>query len=108
MPETLILTEANQGATSPVAVGQDVTIRLGENPTTGYRWTLEADPQDGIEVVGSEYAPAGVAPGAAGTREFHLRVKAAGSIHLYLKLVRSWESQGSAVDHHEFTLQVVP
>ena len=108
MPETMTLTDADQGASHAVAVGQSVTIRLGENPTTGYRWTLDADPASAVESLGSEYTSGGTAPGAAGTREFQLRAKAPGTVHLHLKLSRSWQGGGSPVESREFTLQVAP
>ena len=106
MPETLTLTDADQGASRSAVVGQDVMIRLAENPTTGYRWTLEADPATAVDVLDSPYTPGGSAPGAAGTREFHLRTKAPGSVRLHLKLLRSWQGGGSAVESREFVLQI--
>ena len=108
MSQTLVLTEADQGVSRVAAVGQDVTVRLGENPTTGYRWALTAEPAEAVEVSGSEYAPGGSAPGAAGEREFHLGLKGAGTVRLHLKLWREWQGDGSVVERREFLLQVGP
>ena len=59
MPQTLVLTEADQNSTRTAAVGQNVTIQLAENPTTGYVWALTAEPAKAADVTGSEYALSG-------------------------------------------------
>ena len=108
MPETLTFTDADQGTSRPAALGQSVTVRLKENPTTGYLWKFQADPGSAIEVLDSDYLSSGNLPGAGGTREFHLRTKKAGSVQLHLTLLRSWEGEGSAVERRDFTLEVSP
>lgn len=108
MAQPLTLTESDQGGSHAVGAGQDVTIQLNENPTTGYRWSLDVEPAGAVDVADSGYTPEGAAPGAAGKREFHLRTKAPGTIHLHLKLGRAWQGEGSVVQRCEFVLQINP
>lgn len=108
MEQTLLLTVADEGSSREAKVGQPVTLRLEENPTTGYRWSLSAEPASAVEMLDSPYTPGGTAPGAGGMREFHLRTLAPANVHLHLKLWREWQGEGSAVERREFVLQVTP
>lgn len=62
--ETVTLTEADAGRAITVTPGQHVVLRLPENPTTGYRWSIPM----ALEVAGDSYEPGGAATGAAGQR----------------------------------------
>ena len=48
---TVTLTEADAGRTVPVAPGEPMVVRLAENPTTGYRWSIPM----GLEVAADTY-----------------------------------------------------
>ena len=61
----MVLTESDRGRTVELAAGSLVTLRLRENPTTGYRWSMQST--GGLELVGDRYEPGG-AVGAAGVR----------------------------------------
>ena len=107
MPETITLTAADQGVAQDAVVGQNVLLQLDENPSTGYRWALEASPPEAIEVLATRWvARAGGGVGAAGKREFQLRTKAPGEIRLNLKLWREWLGEASATHRYEFILRV--
>ena len=84
-------------SSTPAAVvdrGDVVEVELGENPTTGYRWTVASLPAGFIELERSDYEPAGTAaPGAAGRRIFTFRVRGPGQGVVDLALARSWEPQ---------------
>jgi len=73
--------------------GIDVPVRLKENPGTGYRWSVEQ--ADGLTV--EETIKGGVAPGAAGLREFRFRAGAPGSHRLRLRHWRDWEGEASII-----------
>jgi len=63
--DPVTLTQADAGRTVTVTPGQHVVLRLEENPTTGFRWSLPA----GVEVVEDRFEPgAGGMIGAGGTR----------------------------------------
>ena len=54
------LSESDSGGERSVAVGDDVVIRLTENRTAGYRWSLPV-PGDAFAVVDDTYQPAAIA-----------------------------------------------
>jgi predicted secreted protein len=79
-------------------VGESVFVRLAENASTGYVWSL-VSLGDGLELVDDRVQPAplassaaGPAPGASNERVFHLRPSAPGTWSVELRLARSWES----------------
>ena len=61
---TVTLTEADAGRTVPVSPGEHVVVRLAENPTTGYRWSVPM----GLQVAADTYERGGGAVGAGGQR----------------------------------------
>jgi inhibitor of cysteine peptidase len=74
-----------------VTAGDTITLRLSENPTTGYRW-FWAVTGAAIEASYDEFS-AGPAsrPGAGGERVIVLRAVAAGRASVLLRLARAWE-----------------
>ena len=89
-----VVTDAQNGATVQVAVGDVVVVRLPENPTTGYRWQISAAPALGP--TGDEFTMGlSSAPGAGGERTLRLTAAKAGVFHVQAALRRPWES-GSA------------
>ena len=99
----MILTESDRGRTVEVAAGSLVTLRLRENPTTGYRWSLQST--GGLELVGDRFEPGG-AIGAAGVRVLEFRAARRGTHAIRLQNRREWEGTGSAVDQFETTVVV--
>jgi inhibitor of cysteine peptidase len=76
-----------------VSVGDDVVIRLPENATTGYVWTVHAV-GDGLELVEDTMVPPGVvAPGADGERLVRVRATAPTRADVVLRLARPWEAE---------------
>ena len=75
-----------------VGVGDEVVIRLPENATTGYVWSVESI-GPGLEVMDDTTVPPGeAAPGAAGERLFRVRAVSPARADVVLRLARSWES----------------
>jgi inhibitor of cysteine peptidase len=70
-------------------VGDELVLLLGENPTTGYRWTMEQTAGSVLSSNGSAFAPAAGGLGAAGQRRWSFIAKAVGDTHVELKLARS-------------------
>jgi len=82
-----------------VARGQQVVVRLPENPTTGYRWEPPAD----VEVVSDEFHPAaGTGIGAGGERVFTLAARAP-TAEVRFALMRPW---GGGSPERVFTLRL--
>lgn len=100
----MILSEQDSGRTVEVAEGDSVTIRLKENPTTGYRWAVETS--GGLEWVEDDFELGGPAVGAAGTRVLLFRATRPGSHTLRLKNWREWEGESSVTDRFEANIVV--
>ena len=75
-----------------VTVGSVLTVRLPENPGTGYRWTM--DTAAGLEAAGDRFEGAG-GIGSSGTRELQFRASRVGSFDLRMKHWREWEGERS-------------
>ncbi|MBB4842256.1 inhibitor of cysteine peptidase [Paucibacter oligotrophus] len=90
-PATLMLSEADQGRELEVRPGDRLSIRLPENASTGYRWTVEHYDAALIEPWALESAYPAAGAGAAGEVCFVFRARKAGSTELVLKHSRSWE-----------------
>jgi inhibitor of cysteine peptidase len=75
-----------------VRVGDDVVLRLPENPTTGYRWTLSTSADDALSLESDTYVPGEAKPGTPGVRVFRLRATAPGTVELRLHRRRRWET----------------
>ena len=57
-----------------LAVGEELTLTLPENPTTGYRWDVEKKGGPACELVSEEFVPPpGKAAGAGGHRRWRFR-----------------------------------
>ena len=92
----MILNEQDSGSIINMKVGNVVTVRLKENPTTGYRWTVET--ASGLEQIGDNFeVEAGGAIGAGGIRVFQFRSTRVGSYELLMKNWREWENESSAL-----------
>jgi inhibitor of cysteine peptidase len=76
-----------------VTQGDRITVRLNENPSTGYQWSA-APTGDILEVASSEFAPGPTtSPGAGGARVIVLRSARAGHGQVHFTLARSWQRE---------------
>ena len=89
----VVVEEGQSGTGVEVPAETWLAIRLRENPTTGFRWSVEN--ADGLAV--EESVDRSGAPGAAGLHEFRFRAPAPGSHHLRLKHWRDWEGETSVI-----------
>lgn len=104
----ITLGESDAGRSHTVQVGDEVVVRLPENPTTGHRWHLTL-PTEGLDAATDSFAAAAPArPGSGGTREFRLQASAPGTFRVGLAHKRSWEPTASAATVLEFDIHVVP
>lgn len=109
---TIVLTRADNGKSIELSRGQKLSIRLPENPTTGFRWEIESaqvvTPQ--VEVVtfeSSSYAPAADGGmGGGGERTLVFRVANPGTTRLQMKLWQPWEGNHSIVERYSLTVRV--
>jgi len=78
------------GATVTASPADRIVIRLAENATTGYQWSVAE--AGGFDVESSELLlPGSAAPGAAGQRVVRLRPRGPGRARVRLHLKRAWE-----------------
>ena len=87
------LSEADNGKTIKVTVGQELDVTLAANPTTGYSWVI-AEPTDEriIRQQGEiEFAPESGSLGAGGMQIVRFEVIGAGQTTLKLIYHRPWE-----------------
>lgn len=94
------LTQANNGQTVQARPGDVVVVRLAENPTTGYRWTVTHGPAPSEDT----FSAGGGATGAGGERV--LRFTVAGPITVQVRAVlrRQWETEGAPQASFEVTI----
>ena len=99
--EATVTTSADDGGevvTEPgpvtVGVGEQVTLELRSNPTTGYSWELTAAPDTSVvRVVSDEYVPpAEQIPGAGGSQRIVVEGVSPGTATLDFGYLRPWES----------------
>jgi predicted secreted protein len=87
-----------------VSVGDTVTLRLPENATTGYVWSV-SDLGPGLVLEDDRIVPSrDGAPGAAGEHLFQLRADKPGEWRVDLRLARDWESD--ALEERQIRVRV--
>jgi inhibitor of cysteine peptidase len=101
------LTESDNGKTIPLKVGVEATLRLPENPSTGYRWALDAADSSVAAIKEQSYDGASK-PGAGGVAQWAIKAAAPGSTTIKLKRWRPWEGDASVVERYEITVSVSP
>ena len=98
------ISEAQEGSNVAVRVGDRVVLRLADNPSTGYTWTLE-DLPEGVQLIDDGYErPDGALPGAASTRRFEFSVAAPGRHRL--RLVRARPGRSGASEAGSFAVEL--
>lgn len=103
----VVIEKDGEGGEYEVPLGETVSLRLPENPTTGYRWEVESLDNSILGPPASDFWPSGEpSVGTGGTRIFTFEARSPGVTLLRLILKRSWESKQQAADHFEITVQV--
>jgi inhibitor of cysteine peptidase len=104
MTTDLELDIAADGQTVTLAVGQSLRLRLAENPTTGYQWSVSSSGDLLLE--SNLFTPVGAAIGAGGLRELRWRARSAGINRLTLAQRRAWEPIDKAIGRFALTVIV--
>jgi inhibitor of cysteine peptidase len=99
------LTQEDKGKTFDIEMGDSLTLRLDETPTTGYVWAVDGN-GDILMLQQSDFAPASAAVGSGGRRIFSFLAQKAGDVTLRLKLWREWEGDSSIVDAFTIGIRV--
>ncbi len=88
----LVAGEQQNGATVSARVGSIITLRLAENPTTGYSWNLTTSA--GLQVVNDTYQPSdttGKMVGSGGTHVWDIKAVQTGTQTISAMYMRPWE-----------------
>jgi|SRR5690349_5772450 inhibitor of cysteine peptidase len=92
------------GAHIRVSQSDRIVVRIPENATTGYQWSV-TEIGETLEVKSSELLPPGqIKPGAAGERIVRVRPRRPGKARIALDLKRQWEQK--PIDHFEVEVNV--
>ena len=97
----LTLTKADSGKTFSVRVGDEIAIKLPENPSTGYTWTIDQTNSNILKSLSSTPASK-----SSGTRTFLFQALKQGTVHLRLKQRQSREGNKSNADQFNVTINV--
>lgn len=88
--------EKDNGSQIKLAPGQDLTITLESNPSTGYRWEVVQIDESILQQVGeAQYAPSDPnqppLPGQGGRETLRFKAVGTGRTTLQLAYRRAWE-----------------
>src|SRR5262245_13459650 len=89
----LVIDQSRNDSAADIAVGETLRIQLSENPTTGFRWQLQADGAPALRLLQDTFEASGSAPGGGGSRCWTFAADHPGSIELRIELRRSWQPQ---------------
>src|SRR5712692_305612 len=86
--------ESSNGKEIELTVGETLEVRLAENRTAGFKWTLESRGEGPCSFVSDDFEP-GHLTGEPGNHRWHFRAERAGSGTITLSYRRSWEEKGT-------------
>ena len=89
----LVINESKNNSAVEISAGDSLRVQLPENPTTGYRWHLQANGAPMLRLVQDSFETAGNAPGSGGSRYWKFDADHPGSAELRMELRRSWQPQ---------------
>jgi inhibitor of cysteine peptidase len=105
----IALTADNDGETVELSVGQEFTIALESNPSTGYGWEVLPMPEPVVKQVGEaefkQDETSGRRVGVGGTATFRFKAVEAGNGPLKLVYRRSWETEVEPIK--SFSVKIV-
>lgn len=80
--------------TIEIKKGESFSVVLEANPTTGYQWELDFDP-DYIQLIDREYAPSSPREvvGAGGQETFNFLALKSGKTEITFSYLRPWEKE---------------
>jgi len=108
-PGVIEIHDTDSGGPQTVRVGQEVVIRLSENPTTGYSWEFRQSGSGELRVLENRFeAGGGATPmvGAGGQRIVRLVGERVGQVQIDMVERRPWESESASQQRRGFTIQV--
>ncbi|EQD78709.1 lipoprotein [mine drainage metagenome] len=84
-------------------VGEEFSIALPSNPSTGFSWQIEV-PAERLELLHREYVHSSHLIGAGGQEMLRFRARVVGEAMIVCKYLRPWE--GRAVEERRFSVRI--
>lgn len=86
----LVVSDEDNNATVKLGLNNTITLKLDENPTTGFQWNLSTSP--GLIVTADYFIPSSPQlAGSGGTHTWDIKTVRAGTQELHAVYMRSWE-----------------
>jgi predicted secreted protein len=106
--ELRVFSGEDKGKEYNLSVGEIFQVRLWENPTTGYLWTITGSVSPHLELLDRKFTPGSDASrvGSGGERTFVLRAVMPGRAVLHMILKRPWEKEGAEADSYFIKLKI--
>ena len=92
----IVIDQNNSGQTIDLPIGQVMELRLAENPTTGYRWTVVADGAPACVVVGDRCERPAGPPGQGGEHTWQIQGALVGECRIAMQYGRSFQPNSAA------------
>jgi inhibitor of cysteine peptidase len=98
----------HKNSTYTLKPGEEFTIELKSNPSTGYSWEMSGTPDKGVAVfVQKEYAQSDSGlVGAPGAEHWSFRAVGSGRTTIDFRYIRPWEKSGKPVDSASYEVIV--
>lgn len=100
------LTGSENGKTIQTHIGDEITIALAANPSTGYGWSVEKSDERLLTLKQSSFSASSSAIGSGGTQTLTFVAKSVGTVTLQLKYWRSFVGEKSITQRFTVTLQI--
>jgi inhibitor of cysteine peptidase len=103
---TITITTSDNGRVIEAKKGDEIVLRLPENPTTGYRWTVDRV-SGHASFTDDAYQPdPEMTFGSGGVHTFRLHCEEAGTARAELKHWQEWEGETSVTDRFAVEIQI--
>jgi len=104
----IILTGDDYGSKITAKPGTPILIKLEENRTSNYRWSIGKTDNRLLDTDGMDFDsdPGPASSGVTGTKIFRFKAKAPGTVHLVLNLKRIRSTYATAVKSFMVDIQI--
>jgi inhibitor of cysteine peptidase len=91
-----------------LARGEELILKLPENPTTGYRWEIRQTGAGELRPVDDRLVPGAgsMVPGAAGERVMRFTGQRAGEVQIEALLRRSWSAPDESTERRLYSITI--
>ncbi|MFZ2959949.1 MAG: protease inhibitor I42 family protein [Candidatus Ozemobacteraceae bacterium] len=107
IPKEVVIDATKDGQEMNLFLGQVLSIKLAENPTTGYRWSVEDFKPNILEQLEAVYKGNSGTIGAGGEKIFGFLAKKVGETPLKLEYNRPWEEASHPAKTFSIKIKVI-